>query len=172
MLAGRYLSIPLFLIAAVLQTAFLPEFPLRSGRADIVLCLVLSWAMLAGPEEGLFWAIVGGALQDIAAGQVVGSSALALVIVAWLAGQTVERTGRLPWLFTPIAAALATGLYHLLLIGIYTVLGRAVPIAFSALEVTPLTMLLNALLILPVYRALRVFFRSPGVRRVALEPLE
>jgi rod shape-determining protein MreD len=169
MIAGRYLSVPLFLIAAVLQTALLPQFQIRSGRVDIVLLLVLSWSLLAGPEEGLLWAIVAGVLQDLASNQTLGSSALALVCVAWLAGRFGEQIGKLPLLASPIVAAVTTGVYHLLLIGIYLVLGRAVPIVDSLLQVTLPTMLLNAVFILPVYRIMRIFFRAPSTRRITVE---
>ncbi|HVO43543.1 MAG TPA: rod shape-determining protein MreD, partial [Aggregatilineales bacterium] len=76
---GRYLSIPLLFIAVILQTTVIPEIRIGGGGPDLVLMMVISWGLLAEADEAIFWAVVGGIIQDLAIGLPTGMSALALV---------------------------------------------------------------------------------------------
>ena len=54
----------LLALAALLQSVLGPSLPLVRGRPDLVLVVVLAWAMLRGSGEGAFVGFLGGALLD------------------------------------------------------------------------------------------------------------
>ncbi len=156
------------LVAVILQSTVFPLFQIRSGRADIIFMMILTWTLLAGADQGIVWAMVGGSLQDLLTGVPIGASALALVIVMFIIGRVVGEVGRGNLLIPPLAAGLGTGLYHVLLIGIYAVLGWSTPFGYNLLNVTLPTAALNVVLILPIYRLMGLVFEATRPRRVSL----
>lgn len=56
-----------------------------------MLVVVLAWSFQRGPNEGLVWAWMGGALSDLASGATLGISTLPLMAAALIAGVTYRR---------------------------------------------------------------------------------
>jgi rod shape-determining protein MreD len=56
----------------------------RGVVAGIVLITVVDWGILRGMDEALVWAFIGGLCLDVFTGWPVGTSAVALVVVASL----------------------------------------------------------------------------------------
>lgn len=73
----------LLALAAIIQSSFLPALGLVQVRPDLVLAIVVIWAVLRGVREALPWALLGGLLADTLSGGPFGASAFALVIVAF-----------------------------------------------------------------------------------------
>src|SRR5690348_8054477 len=163
-----YLSIPILLIAAILQSTLLPEFQILSGRADLIFTLTLAWTLLAGGNQGILWALVGGVCQDLITGMPLGTSALALIVVMFAINRIVRRIDRANWIVPLIVAALGTGAYHLLLLGLYALFGRPSPFGYSLLNVTLPTAGLNVILMLPVFRIMGMLYAATTPRRVGL----
>ncbi len=165
---GRYLSIPFLVVAAVLQSTVIPAIRIGGGGPDLIFMLVLSWMMLADTQEGLVWAMVGGITQDLVSGLPTGTSALALVIVAFLANIVFGPIARNNLIIPPAVIGAGTVLYHLLLIGLLAVLGRPVPISYTLTYVTFPTLLFNVVLSLPDYRLMGAVYGASRPRRVTL----
>jgi rod shape-determining protein MreD len=165
---GRYLSLPFLLVAVILQSTVVPEIRISGGGPDLILMLVLSWTMLAGLEEGILWALVGGILQDIVNGLPTGTTALSLVIVAFVANLAVGPVGRNNLIFPPLVLVAGTVIYQLLLELLFTIFGRGVPIMMMLTNVTLPTVLFNVILILPVFRIMGFVFEASRPRRVTL----
>ncbi len=165
---GRYISVPILLIAVVLQSTVVPEIRIGNGGPDLVLMLVLSWAMLSGVEEGLVWAMAGGIMQDLINGTPTGTSALALVLIVLLVNVTVGVTARNNLISPPLVAILGTVVYHLIMLGLLAALGRGVPVGYALTYVTLPTVTFNAILMLPIYRLMGVLFEASRPRRVTL----
>ncbi len=165
---GRYVGFPLLLLAAMVQSTVLSSVTVRGGHPDLVLSLVMAWALLAGAEEGVIWALMAGVFEDLLTGVPLGVSALALTGVtfpiAWLTG----RIGRNNLLVPPPAVVCATLGYHLILIVLYSFLGGSLSIVDSLLNVTLPSALMNALLILPLFRLLGAFYELIRPRTVSM----
>jgi rod shape-determining protein MreD len=69
---------------ALLQASFFPSIGLVSVRPDLVLVVVVIWAVLRGAREALLWAAAGGAMLDLLSGAPFGTAMLAMVVVAFL----------------------------------------------------------------------------------------
>jgi rod shape-determining protein MreD len=74
---------PLLLGAALLQSSFFPALGFPMLRPDIVLQMVVIWALLRGWREALPWGFVGGLCLDLFSGAPFGTASLALVLVAF-----------------------------------------------------------------------------------------
>lgn len=168
---GRYISIPLLLVAAIIQSTVVPEIRIAGGGPDLVLMMVLSWVMLAGLPEGLYWAIVGGLLQDVINGVPTGTTALCLVLVSTLSDVVLGPVDKSNLILPPLVLAAGTVIYHLLLGLILAAFGRGLPIsAFPYLltNITFPTMMFDVVLILPIFRIMAIFYTRTRPRRVTL----
>jgi rod shape-determining protein MreD len=165
---GRYIALPILLIAAVIQSTIVPEIRIGSGGPDLVLMLVLSWTLLADIEEGVVWAIVGGVVQDLINGVPLGTSALALVIVAFAVNLAI-RTVAWNNLIVPLpVAAVGTVVYHLILFVLLAILGRRISMLYMLTSVTLPTLVYNVVLMLVVFRLAGLMYRASRPRRVTL----
>jgi len=123
-----YFVVPLLVLVAILQTTLLPHLSVGGARPDLMLLMVISWSLRRGLNEGVVWAFCGGLALDLLSGAPLGSSSLALIIVAILTnlvrGGSVRSRAALPW----VMAALATFAYYGVLSIILAITGRPIDV--------------------------------------------
>ena len=151
-------------IAAILESSVLAHLQVGSVRPDLVFAMGIAVAMVLGFESGMTWAFVGGLSLDLLLpGQVLGSSALTLILLVSVA-LLVARVLWPPRLaFIALTAVVLTFAYHLLLQGIESVTSGT---AFAGLSISELLViaLLNGIIAgmsVPVVRALDLRFGEP-----------
>jgi rod shape-determining protein MreD len=88
---GSFLSIPILVLAAAMQATLAPQIQLLGGRPDLVLLLVLSWAVNAGLDESIIWAFVGGIAQDLLSASPTGTSTLGMIPVVFIIGSLTRQ---------------------------------------------------------------------------------
>lgn len=71
---------------------------------DLVLIMVISYSLLRGPDEGLFFGLAAGLFLDLVAGGVIGIQTLAKAIAGFTAG-LLEKTIFKDNLLVPVIAA-------------------------------------------------------------------
>jgi rod shape-determining protein MreD len=81
-----YLMVPLMAVAALLQSTAFNRLTIAGVKPDLVLLLVVVGTLLYGPRAGIVWAFVGGLFLDVFSGGPLGSSSLALMAAAVVAG--------------------------------------------------------------------------------------
>jgi rod shape-determining protein MreD len=108
--------------------------------------VVLTWAVARSVDEGLVWGFIGGLIIDLRSGGPLGATALALVIVTFLAGrQWGQGVGSL--VMRLMILALVGGLvYHLVLLVVLAWTGHTVDWSFSLLRVALPSVVLNTVL--------------------------
>lgn len=138
-------------MAAVIQSSLLPHLAIFGVKADLVLLLVVAWAIRRGVEAGLLWALLGGIAADALSAGPFGMSILAFGAAAVLVGVfgpgMRKASVLLPLILTPLASIVAT----LVMAVALTLLGR--PISWPvtvALVVLPVAVL-NSVVMLLVY---------------------
>ena len=155
------------LIAALVQGSILPFVIGSRVPVNLVLVLVIGWALLRGLKSALVWAVVGGLWLDLLAGVPLGTAMLALSLVAY-----VCTIGVIPWLTSTglIAAAvtaggtlLYTGSYYFLLRTRQLVGGEAWWAIWQA-HALPAAVA-NALVAIPVFWLLTRFTGGAPLRR-------
>jgi rod shape-determining protein MreD len=129
----------------------------------------LSWVLLADVTEGFAWAIVGGIMQDLLNGLPTGTTALALVAVAFMVNAVVGVVDRHNLVIPPLAMLAGTVLYQLILVVLLAVLtGRALAIGYTITSITLPTLIYNVILTLPVFRLMGLVYEASRPRRVTL----
>lgn len=148
------IGIPLLAMLAILQTTLFADIHFFDGRPDVVLLAVVAWGLAGGDRQGMVWGFVGGLLLDAFSGLPLGTSSISLIIIAFLVSLYAGRVWETNLLMPLGIAAGASLLYHSLMLVWLLLLGRMVDLPFSFSRVILPTMILNMILILPVYQLL------------------
>jgi rod shape-determining protein MreD len=151
-----FIGIPLLALAAVVESTVLPDVrALSGGTLNLVLILVLSWTLAGDWSGGLVWGFIGGVLLDLLSGGPFGKSALALVLVAYVASWSEGQFWRSHILLPLAAALLGTLVYHVIVFFVLIVGGTRMDWLGALTGVLLPALLVNTLIIVPVFWLLR-----------------
>jgi rod shape-determining protein MreD len=155
------------LVAFLLQTTVAPNIRIMGANPDFALIIIVSVALVMGPEIGAVFGFLAGTLVAIALIQPLGLSAFAFVLIGYFAGRYAESAD-LSAGFAPLVAVFAaTVLAGLMLAVAQALLERQVPLGFFLGRVLVPSVVLNTLLAAPLYLVVRVALRGAGDMRAA-----
>ncbi len=162
-----YIALPILMLAAVVQSAWLERLTVMGGRPDLVLVLVVAWALIRGLDEGVLWGFVGGLCCDLLSGGPLGVWTTALTLAAFLAGQ--------PWVHTlgptsirlALMAVVGTLAAHVVILGLLSLRGYPVSLHWALRTVIGPAALLNFILSPFAFRFL-VWFHQRSLRQSRL----
>jgi rod shape-determining protein MreD len=116
------MMLPLIAAAALFQATAASRIKIYEVKPDLVLLLVIIGALVYGGRAALVWAFFGGLALDIFSGGPMGSSSLALMAAALIAGVGHRPLSRFN-VFVPLVAMMAgTVVYSAAYLGILAVL--------------------------------------------------
>ena len=108
----RYFFITiLFFISLVLQSTLFSHLTVAGVKPNLVLVLVVFYALFHGPKEGALAGLIGGLMQDMMFGQYIGLNALAGLVVGYLIG-LLERKIYKESLFIPTVILFLSTFLH------------------------------------------------------------
>jgi len=149
----------LLLLALVLQLSAVGQIGLLGGHFDLTPLVVAAVAYYGGSMAGSAAGFTMGFMIDVAAGQTMGSSSLVLTAVGYAVGRYRELRdpahGLLP---VPIGAA-ATAAWVTAFAAVSFMLDIGATVSPVVIRQMVVTVLLNALLSLPVFAACRRLLR-------------
>ncbi len=171
---GRYLSLPILVIATALSASILPQLvsfgvglfgnvsPILNntrGQLNLVMLLVLAWSIRSDLASGFIWALVGGILLDLYSAIPIGASSAALMIIVYAANGAARQLYRMR-----IVTLLAMTLLATLFLQVYTycallLLGLSYDIPMVIRLVYLPTLLYNLAGALPIYAIVRLMQR-------------
>jgi rod shape-determining protein MreD len=94
----------------------------------MVLLAVVAWGLSGRWQESMVWGLIGGLLLDILSGVPLGSSSVALILIALLVSLFEERFWE-AHLLMPLSVTLVASLvFHLMGLGALLLMGRQVDI--------------------------------------------
>lgn len=161
-----YIALPLMALLAVLQTAVLSHLPIFNSVPQIILLASISWGLLRGVTEGVVWAFIGGFILDLFSIAPMGLTAVSYITAVFV---TVWLQESLPKsrFFTPLALA---GLGTIIATIVYQLGARLLGYAFSIQTLTslPQAILLNIIVMMPMYWAMSALYNLLRPRRVHL----
>ncbi len=163
-----YLSIPLLTGIALLQSTWLSGMSLWGARPDLMVLVVLAWTAIGNTDEGLLWSFIGGLVLDLLSGGALGLHMLALLAVAFLAGQSLGEGLGSPLARMLLLALLCGMAYHLTLLIALALTGHTVDWGFAMLRVAGPSVLLNSVLTPFVWQPLAWLMRRARGERFAL----
>ncbi|MCS6836952.1 MAG: rod shape-determining protein MreD [Anaerolineae bacterium] len=153
---GYTLALPVMIVLAALQTSLLPLLRWQNSQPDLILLLVLAWAVRAPLPEALFWAVVGGICADLLSIVPLGVSILAPALGVLLIDALRRRLyGVNPFLWLLVVIAMT--LLHELLMVVGLVLVRyTVPLNEFVRSVLLPTLAYHVILAWPLYGLVRL----------------
>jgi len=168
---GSFLSLPIMMLVAALQVTVMPQISFWGGRPDLVLLVVVSWALNSTLEQAVLWAFVGGICKDLLSAAPVGTSVIGLVLIIFAIHAVREQLFSVG-LFTLIWVSLIGTIVQELTIFIILMFsgfqpefasqfGYGVIIEQFRLFIVP-TIVYNLIGILPIYIIVRLIQRAVG----------
>jgi rod shape-determining protein MreD len=142
-------------VAVIVQVAAVSQVVLFGTNADITPLIVAAFGLLCGSMSGAVFGFFVGLFLDVALLQTLGLSSLVFVVAGYWAGRLRElrdpQAAVVPMIVGAAATAVTTigfGLMNFLL-------GIDAPVSFLLLRQILATILLNALIALPVFALVR-----------------
>jgi rod shape-determining protein MreD len=158
----------LLLLAVVLQLSAFSQIGILGGHADLVVLAVAAVAFYAGSVSGSATGFAAGFLLDLLSGATMGASSLVLTAVGYGVGRFREvrdpSHGLLP---IPVGAAATAG-WVTAFAAVSLMLDIGARVSPLVLRDMVVTIVLNALLALPVFTGVRKLLRPS----LAVDPLE
>lgn len=155
----RVLVFALTLLTAVLlQTTVFAQLKIAGVSPDLLLAVVISFALLEGPSAGATLGFSGGFLRDLLLDGPTGLTGLSYLVIGYVVGSVRPYIGTnsvlVPAVGVFVGSVAATGLYEVL----QPLMGQRTPPFSRAISVVMLTALYNTILVPFIY---------PSVRRIA-----
>jgi rod shape-determining protein MreD len=157
-------AVVVFFVAVVAQAAIVSAFDPGGGTADLVLVTLTAVALLRGSIFGAAAGFYAGFLLDTANLGTLGLSSLLLTLLGYWIGRYGETTGRDRAHAPLLAIAVVTVLYALGSLGMNYLIGEPVSARSGLVDALPVQIILNLLLMIPVYALCRRLFALPGAR--------
>jgi rod shape-determining protein MreD len=141
----------LVLLVAVVQTSVIPTFRVLGVHANLMLVLLLSWAMVRGLEEAMVVVPMGGLALGLMDGQLLGAAMLALIPLVLLTEIREARIIQGDFLLAVLLILLSTLAYEVIILVILRVTGETVQWWGTLSRVVVPAAIVNAVLVPPVY---------------------
>jgi rod shape-determining protein MreD len=158
----------LLLLAVVLQVSGFSQLTVFEGHADIVVLTVAAIAYYAGSVTGCAAGFTAGLLVDLLTGATMGASSLVLTAIGYGVGRYREVRDPSHGLMPLAVGTVATACWVVAFAAVSLMLDIGARVSPLVLRDMILTVLLNALLALPIFTGCRKVLRPS----LAVDPLE
>jgi rod shape-determining protein MreD len=158
----------LLLLAVVLQVSGFSQLTIFDGHADLVVLTVAAIAYYAGSVTGCAAGFTAGLLVDLLTGATMGASSLVLTAVGYGVGRFREVRDPSHGLMPLAVGTVATACWVVAFAAVSLMLDIGARVSPLVLRDMILTVLLNALLSLPIFTGCRKLLRPS----LAVDPLE
>jgi rod shape-determining protein MreD len=158
----------LLLLAVILQVSAFSQLTVFGGHADLIVLTVAAIAYYAGSVTGCAAGFSAGLLVDLLTGATMGASSLVLTAVGYGVGRFREVRDPSHGLMPLVVGTLATAAWVVAFAAVSLMLDIGARVSPLAIRDMVLTVLLNALLALPIFTGCRRLLRPS----LAVDPLE
>jgi rod shape-determining protein MreD len=156
-------------VAVVLQISIFSEIDIFGGRPDLLLVTLVMVALLRGAIFGAIAGFGAGLLYDMGTFGTLGFIALLYTLAGYWIGRYGETTGRDRSHAPVLSVAVVTILFAIGALMLHFMLGENAPARQVLVGSLFPTTILNLLLAVPVYAAVRRILRPAGVADRAQE---
>jgi len=146
-----FASIPVLALTLMVQVAIVSRLPLLNGTADLMLLVLVSWALQERVRTAWAWSLIGGLAVTLVSGLPFYLPVFGYLVATGLARFMRRQVWQTPLLAMFVTIFVTTLLYHGMSLAALQVAGRGLPISDSLTLVTLPSALLNLMLALPVY---------------------
>ncbi len=145
----------LAVVTVVIQAAAVSQITIFGVSADLTVLVVMSVGLLAGSIPGAIMGFCTGLLVDMVLVQTLGVTSLLYIVIGFWCGRLRELRDPSHGLVPMAMGAAATAFAGLGMAIIQFLLGVDAPVSWLLLQQIFITVLVNALIALPVYAAVR-----------------
>lgn len=148
-------AFPILALAVILQSAIVSRISLLSGYADLVLIILIGWALQEGVTTAWHWAVLAGVMTAIVTGLPWGVPLVGYLLAILIAQTLQKRTWHAPMIAVFTVTFLASLVSYLLSFVVLNLIGA--PLSFGeafSLVILP-SMLLNLMLAVPIFWLMR-----------------
>ncbi len=140
-----YFTIPFLTLLAIFQGTAAPQIRIASGYPDLLLLVILAWALIE-PDDGYVWALIGGIAVDLISGGPFGASVLGYLAVVFAADRISGGLFRDRVALPLVLAFAGTFAFHSVYLIVLRLFGWPIDIGDAAIRVMLPAALLNMLL--------------------------
>ena len=138
-------------VTIIIQSTLLPLIGIKGICPDILLVIVVSYALLSGKEKGVGMGFFAGLLQDLAFGSIFGINTLSKVATGYICGLAERKVFKEHVLLPVAATAVATVFNGLVMFMVLFMLGHKVDVGSAIINnVVPLVGY-NVIIAIPVH---------------------
>ena len=149
------IAIPVLALAFMIQTAVVSRITLLSGAADIVLLILIAWALQEQVQSSLHWAGLAGLMAAFVSGLPPGVLLIAYMLAVILARYVLRQTWQTPVLALFTVTFFSTLLLHLVTYLALIARGTSIPFGDALALITLPSVFLNFLVALPIHSFIR-----------------
>ncbi|MCB9436402.1 MAG: rod shape-determining protein MreD [Anaerolineales bacterium] len=153
-MAVYYVGFPLLLMAAIFDTTLMTLFRFWGGGPNLVLMIIVSWALLVDLRESLPWAVMGGIFRDLLSLVPTGTSALIFVLIVVAIDWLIPKLGWRNLVVPPLVIVAVTVVYDLFVLSVLFIAGRPIFDILGFFYVIVPGLIENAAMVLVIYRTL------------------
>lgn len=148
-------AIPVLALALMLQTAVISRISLLSGSADLMLLVLIAWALQESVESTWQWAVLAGLLVGFVSALPPVVPIIGYLLAVVFARFVIRQIWQSPILALFSVTFFSTLVYHLVTYLVLSIVGTPLPLGdVLALIVLP-SVFLNFLLAIPVHSLIR-----------------
>jgi rod shape-determining protein MreD len=148
-------AIPVFALTLMLQTAVISRLALLTGAADLLLLVLVSWALQERVETAWHWALLGGLMVMFVSGLPPVVPVLGYLLAVALARFVIRQIWQTPILALLSVTFFGTLIFHLLTYMALRFLGTPLVFGDVLALITLPSVFLNFLLAIPVHSLIR-----------------
>ncbi|MEN8171662.1 MAG: hypothetical protein ABFS03_02175 [Chloroflexota bacterium] len=149
------IAIPIFILVTIIQTAIISNMPLLQGTADIIMLVIIAWALQEPVRTAWYWSLIGGTILGFTSALPLGITIVSYLIITGITLIIRRRIWKIPALVMLAITFIGT-LFHQGLSAItLTLLGTTLPILETLELIIMPSILLNILLAIPVFAIVR-----------------
>lgn len=145
------LAVPILGLMVILQSAIFSQVQLLYGTTDLVLLIVVAWAVQDKVTTAWHWGVIAGVLASLATAVPAIAIIPTYVAVTGVAIYIRRIFWQRPLLAMVTATLLATLISQIITVGVLVFNGSSIPVIEAFYLITIPSALLNLLLAVPVY---------------------
>jgi hypothetical protein len=149
------IAIPLLALAFMIQTAIISRITLLSGAGDIVLLILIAWALQEQVQSAWHWAALAGLMAAFVSGLPPFVLLVAYLLAVSLARYVLRQTWQTPVLALFTVTFFSTLILHLITYFTLVLRGSVIPFEDTLALITLPSLFLNFLLALPIHSFIR-----------------
>jgi hypothetical protein len=151
------LAIPIFVVLAIFQSAVVSRLPLLHGTADLILLVVIAWALQERVRTAWQWAVIAGLIVGYISALNIIILIAGYLVATGLALTLRQRIWQIPVLAMPAITFLGTLFVNISTALFLSIMGTPLPLLETLNLIILPTVILNLLLSIPVYALVKDF---------------